>query len=139
MRTAVYLRYAAVLSRRVTRDEASCSFSFHSSPAPSLRLRPPWVFSPSPLGEGRVPRRARRLAARAIISHMPAPTNERQALEREREQLPSQRARYQRELDATAPEDTARRRFMWQLRRAQKRMAEVEARLTGGEKLGHPQ
>jgi len=61
---------------------------------------------------------------------MPAPTNERQALERERAELPSQIAAYESELDATPPEHTARReRLVWQLRRAQKRLAEIEARL----------
>jgi hypothetical protein len=52
------------------------------------------------------------LRYRAVI---PVPTNERQALEREREELPGQIATYQAELDATLPEHTARReRFMWQ-------------------------
>jgi hypothetical protein len=73
------------------------------------------------------------LAARAIIVHMPAPTNERQALERERAELPAQVANYQRELDATPPENTARReRLEWQIRRARKRMAEIEAVLGKG-------
>ncbi len=63
---------------------------------------------------------------------MPAPTNERQALERERAELPSQIAAYESELEATPPEYTARREpLVWQLRRAQKRLAEIEARLTG--------
>jgi hypothetical protein len=62
---------------------------------------------------------------------MPAPTNERQSLERERAELPGQIVAYESELDATSPEHTARReRLVWQLRRAQKRLAEVEARLT---------
>ncbi len=61
---------------------------------------------------------------------MPAPTNERQSLERERAELPGQIVAYESELDATSPEHTARReRLVWQLRRAQKRLAEVEARL----------
>jgi hypothetical protein len=63
---------------------------------------------------------------------MPAPTNERQSLERERAELPAQLAGYQKELDATPPEDTARReRLMWQIRRVRKRMTEVERRLAG--------
>jgi hypothetical protein len=63
---------------------------------------------------------------------MPAPINERQALERDRRELPDQLATYQRELDATAPEQKARReKLLWQIRRTQKRMAEVDARLTG--------
>jgi len=63
---------------------------------------------------------------------MPVLTNERQALERERAELPAQLAEYQKELDATTPEDTARReRLMWQMRRVEKRMTEVERRLAG--------
>ena len=63
---------------------------------------------------------------------MPAPTNERQALERERAKLPDQIAAYQRELDATPAENNARsERLVWQIRRDQKRMAKVEARLAG--------
>jgi chromosome segregation ATPase len=62
---------------------------------------------------------------------MPAPTNERQALERERDELPGQIATYQRELDATSAQNTARReRLERQIRRDRKRMAEVLARLT---------
>ena len=71
---------------------------------------------------------------------MPAPTNERQSLERERAELPSQLAAHQAQLDATPPENKARReRLEWQIRRVQNRMAEVETLLTGGEKLSHPQ
>jgi len=63
---------------------------------------------------------------------MPRPTNERQSIERERAELPSQIAAYESELEATPPEHKARReRLAWQLRRAQKRLAEVEARLAG--------
>jgi hypothetical protein len=63
---------------------------------------------------------------------MPAPTNERQSLERERAELPSQIAAYESELEATPPGHKARREMLgWQLRRAQKRLAEVEARLAG--------
>ena len=47
---------------------------------------------------------------------MPTSHNERQALERERATLPGQLAIYQRELDATTPEENARReRFLWQI------------------------
>ena len=64
---------------------------------------------------------------------MPTPTNERQALERELAELPAQIAGYQRELDATPTENTARReRLAWQIRRDQKRLAEVTARLKTG-------
>jgi hypothetical protein len=63
---------------------------------------------------------------------MPRPSNERQALERERRELPGQVADYQRELDATPPDQRERReRLVWQIRRVQKRMAEVERRLAG--------
>jgi septal ring factor EnvC (AmiA/AmiB activator) len=62
---------------------------------------------------------------------MPRPANERQALERERDELPAQVANYQRELDATPKEQKERReRLEWQIRRVQNRMAEVRARLT---------
>jgi chromosome segregation ATPase len=65
---------------------------------------------------------------------MPRPVTERQAWEHElREELPAQLAKYQEELAATLPESRERReRLEWQIRRAQKRMAEVEARLAGG-------
>jgi sugar-specific transcriptional regulator TrmB len=62
---------------------------------------------------------------------MPAPINERQALERERAELPDHVANYQRELNATPQEQKERReRLEWQIRRVRKRMAEVHARLT---------
>jgi septal ring factor EnvC (AmiA/AmiB activator) len=62
---------------------------------------------------------------------MPAPTNERQALERERAELPAHVANYQRELDATPQEHSERReRLAWQIQRVMKRMAELQARLT---------
>jgi len=49
---------------------------------------------------------------------MPAPTNERQSLERERNELPAQTVNYQRELDATPQENRERReRLQWQIRR----------------------
>lgn len=63
---------------------------------------------------------------------MPAPNNERQALERERGELPEQLATYQSELDATAAEHKDRReKILWQIRRVQKRIAEIDARLAG--------
>lgn len=62
---------------------------------------------------------------------MPAPTNEHQALERERAELPAHVANYQRELDATPQANRERREGLaWQIRRVEKRMAEVHARLT---------
>ena len=61
---------------------------------------------------------------------MPAPSNERQTLERERAELPAHVANYQRELDATPPGNKDRReRLEWQIRRVRKRMAEIQARL----------
>lgn len=71
------------------------------------------------------------LAARAIIFHMPHPVTERQAWERElREELPARLAEYQRELDDAPPVTAERREWLaWQIRRVQKRMAEIEARL----------
>ena len=63
---------------------------------------------------------------------MPTSHNERHVLERERATLPGQLAIYQRELDDTAPEHTARReRLAWQIRRVQKRIAEIETLLNG--------
>ena len=45
-----------------------------------------------------------------------------------------QLAAYQGDLDATAHEHKARReRLAWQIRRIQKRIAEIDALLTGGE------
>jgi hypothetical protein len=56
--------------------------------------------------------------------------NERQALEREREELPGQIAAYRRELDATPFEDKERREGLeWRNRRIEKRKAELRARL----------
>jgi hypothetical protein len=66
---------------------------------------------------------------------MPPPRYDRQALEQERDvEIPAQIASYQRELDATPIESPERReRLEWQIRRAEKRMAEVCARLTATE------
>ena len=65
---------------------------------------------------------------------MRAPTDERQALERERAELPTHVANYQRELHATPQEQKERRvRLEWQIRRVQKRMATIQARLTEGQ------
>ncbi len=64
---------------------------------------------------------------------MPVPHRERQALERARGELPRQVAAYQAELEVTPPEHQTRREMLtWQIRRVQKRTAEIEARLTGG-------
>jgi hypothetical protein len=62
---------------------------------------------------------------------MPTPTNERQALERERAELPAHVTNYQRELDVTPQGNKERReRLEWQIRRMRKRRAEIEALLT---------
>ena len=74
--------------------------------------------------------------ARTALSYraMPAPHSERQALERERRELADQLASFQTELDATAPEHTARReRLQWQIRQVRKRMTEVDRRLAGSQ------
>jgi hypothetical protein len=66
-----------------------------------------------------------------ILSDAETP-NERQALERERAELPSQIAVYLRELTETpdAREHRARRdRLAWQVRNLEKRLADVRARL----------
>jgi hypothetical protein len=61
---------------------------------------------------------------------MPRPRNERQSLERElREESPAQLAAYRQELE-NAPISKTRREFLeWHIRRVQKRMADLEARL----------
>lgn len=61
---------------------------------------------------------------------MPAPTNERQALERERAELRQQVEAHKNELAiAVGVNKDRRERLDSQIRRAQKRLAEVEARL----------
>lgn len=61
---------------------------------------------------------------------MVRPFNEREAWAQERAELPAQMATWQRDLDATHAENTARReRLAWNIRRDQKRMAELDARL----------
>jgi len=63
---------------------------------------------------------------------MPAPPNERQALEQELAELPVQIAVYLRELAETseASKDRAHREWLaWQVRNLQKRLADVRARL----------
>ncbi len=70
------------------------------------------------------------LVGRLAPSAMPTSHNERQALERERADLPGQLAAHQAELEATPPGHKTRREMLaWQIRRIQKRMAEIEARL----------
>ena len=64
---------------------------------------------------------------------MPPPRYDRQALEQERDvEIPAQITDYRQELEATPRENKERRgRLEWQIRRAQKRLGEVEARLAG--------
>jgi chromosome segregation ATPase len=65
---------------------------------------------------------------------MPTPPNERQALEQELAELPSQIAVYLRELTET-PEGiehrVRRQRLAWQIMNLENRLAEVRARLAG--------
>jgi hypothetical protein len=61
---------------------------------------------------------------------MVRPFREREAWAQERAELPEQIAALQRDLDATPIEHTPRRdRLTWTIRRARRRMAELEARL----------
>jgi hypothetical protein len=68
---------------------------------------------------------------------MPRPRNERQSLQEERDvEIPAQVAQYRRNLEAIPREDQTRREFVeWQIRFAEKRMADVCARRAtmGGE------
>jgi len=61
---------------------------------------------------------------------MPRPLNERQSLEQEREELPTQLAAYRQELE-NAPVITRTRRewLEWHIRRVERRMAEIQERL----------
>ena len=64
------------------------------------------------------------------ILSVPRPLSDTQSLEHElREELPGQLAAYQQELDAGLADKTRREWLEWQIRRAQNRMADVEARL----------
>jgi len=61
---------------------------------------------------------------------MPSPTNERQALELERDDLSARLADYRREIASTGGEHQEQReRLAWQIRQAQKRLGVVGARL----------
>ena len=65
-----------------------------------------------------------------MIPGMPRPRSERQSLEEELAELPGQLAGYQRELAVTPAEDKTRREWLeWQIQRAQRRLATIEARL----------
>ena len=64
---------------------------------------------------------------------MPRPLTERQALEQERDGLVGQLAAYWHELEHAPVVRKARREDLeWRIRRAQKRLAEIEARLAIG-------
>ena len=61
---------------------------------------------------------------------MVRPFNEREAWVQERAELPAQIAALQRDLDATPATHTERREGLtWKIRRAEKRIAELDARL----------
>jgi hypothetical protein len=61
---------------------------------------------------------------------MPRPRSEGQSFEEELAELPGQVAGHRRELALTPAEDKTRLEWLeWHIRRVQKRMADVEARL----------
>jgi chromosome segregation ATPase len=61
---------------------------------------------------------------------MPRPRAERQAIEEELAELPAQIAKHKREIAATPPQETERRENLeWRIRRDEKRVAELRARL----------
>lgn len=61
---------------------------------------------------------------------MPRPRSERQAWQEERVETPALIAALQRELAATAAADMeSRERLTWRIRRAEQRLAELDARL----------
>ena len=65
-----------------------------------------------------------------MLLNVPRPLSEREELEREQDELPAQLAAYQRELATTPATFKERReRLEWQIKRVQKRMADVKARL----------
>jgi hypothetical protein len=62
---------------------------------------------------------------------MPAPKDDRAALELERDELPALITTYEHELLATPVEEQEKReRLRWQTRRAERRLVEINARLT---------
>ena len=65
-----------------------------------------------------------------MIPGMPRPRSERQSLEEELAELPGQLAGYRRQLALTPAEDKTRWEFLgWQIQRAQRRLATIEARM----------
>ena len=82
------------------------------------------------LGVARVGLKMPELDLRGILWPMPRSRNERDAWEHElREELPAQLAAYQQELAAGQADKTRREFLEWHVRRVQKRMADLEARL----------
>jgi len=63
----------------------------------------------------------------------PRPLNERQSLEQERTELAEQLATHRREVENGSPHRARRERLGWQIRKAEKRLAEIEARLAKSE------
>jgi hypothetical protein len=62
---------------------------------------------------------------------MPPPKDDRAAVERERDELPALITTYENELLATPVEEMEKReQLRWQLRLAEKRLEEINARLT---------
>jgi len=75
------------------------------------------------------------------LCDMPRPRNERQALEDERDvELPTQLVKYRRDLAATTArgQDAGASFIEWQIRSAEKRMADVCARLAAIEEATMP-
>jgi hypothetical protein len=67
---------------------------------------------------------------RVILPGMPRPKTEREAFKEDLAELAVQKETYQRELDATPVDAQARHEWlMWQIRRVEKRMADLQARL----------
>jgi len=61
---------------------------------------------------------------------MPAPNDERQALEQERCELRARLTTDHQELEVTPPQTRTRREFLvWRIRQAELRLAAIEARL----------
>jgi DNA repair exonuclease SbcCD ATPase subunit len=64
---------------------------------------------------------------------MPRPHNERQSLEQERAGLARQLAAYRQELENGSPHKTRWEWLDWQIRKAERRLEDIKARLTAPE------
>jgi hypothetical protein len=65
-----------------------------------------------------------------MLSAMPRPLSEREQWKEERAEIPAQITALQRELEATPATHPERREALtWKIRRAEQRMAELDARL----------